>query len=195
MGIVRARVTGHRKLHIHNTLENFADFTKGVIEDKIKKNKRDGIGFDYMTLGIMLAFDFEAKTNFMGARYVKPWNESQKWKAKLKLVFKTLSMTVDWNRPPYTSLVKMKTFRDTIAHGKPVDEHVDYEVTDEEVNIRKTFNLKQAWEDMVTHDEIMQAYDDTEIVWKEMVEKSGIDINDLLDQAEFAVDIRERLSK
>jgi hypothetical protein len=37
---------------------------------------------------------------------------------------------------------------------------VDYEVTDEENNIRKTFNLKQAWEDMVTHDEIMQAYGD-----------------------------------
>jgi predicted transcriptional regulator len=63
MGIVKARVTGHRKLHIHNTLENFADFTKGVIEDKIKNNQRDGIGFDYMTLGIMLAFDFEAKVN------------------------------------------------------------------------------------------------------------------------------------
>jgi hypothetical protein len=185
MGVVRARVTGHRKLHIHNTLENFADFTKGVIEDKIKRNERDGIGFDYMTLGIMLAFDFEAKMNFMGKRYVKPWNEFQKWKAKLKLVFQTLHMTVDWNKRPYTSLVKMKTFRDTIAHGKPVDEPVDYETTDEEANIRKTLNLRQAWEEMVTHDEIMQACDDTEIVWKEMVEKSGIDINDLLDQAEL----------
>ena len=72
---------------------------------------------------------------------------------------------------------------------------MDYETTDEEANIRKTFNLREAWEEMVTHDEIMQAYDDTEIVWKEMVEKSGIDINDLLDQAEFAIEIRERLSK
>ncbi|MBR1216204.1 hypothetical protein [Bradyrhizobium sp. JYMT SZCCT0180] len=195
MGIVKARVTGHRKLHIHNTLENFAGFTKGVIEDKIKRNERDGIGFDYMTLGIMLAFDFEAKVNFMGVRYVKPWNENQRWKDKLKLVFKTLGMSVNWNKRPYTSLVKMKTFRDTIAHGKPVDESVDYETTDEEANIKKTFNLKQAWEDMVTHDEIMQAYDDTEVVWKEMYEKSGIDVNELLDQAEFAIEIRERLSK
>ena len=69
---------------------------------------------------------------------------------------------------------------------------MDYETTDEEANIRKTFNLREAWEEMVTHDEIMQAYDDTEIVWKEMVEKSGIDINDLLDQAEFAIEIRIR---
>src|ERR1700684_355005 len=107
MGIVKARVTGHRKLHIHNTLENFADFTKGVIEEKIRKNERDGIGFDYMTLGIMLAFDFEAKVNFMGAEYAKPWNEFQKWKPKLKLVFKTLGMTVDWNKRRYTSLVNM----------------------------------------------------------------------------------------
>lgn len=148
-----------------------------------------------MTLGIMLAFDFEAKVNFMGVRYAKPWNEFQKWKPKLKLVFKTLGMTVDWNKRPYTSLVNMKTFRDTIAHGKPVDEPVDYEVTDDEENIRKTFNLRQAWEQMVTHGEIMQAYDDTEIVWKEMVEKSGIDIFELQDQAEFVIEIKQRLSK
>jgi hypothetical protein len=99
------------------------------------------------------------------------------------------------NKRPYKSLEKMKTFRDTIAHGKPVDEPVDYEVTDEEANIRKTFNLKQAWEEMVTHDEIMQAYEDKEIVWMEMVEKSGIEISELSDQAEFAIDIRERFSK
>jgi hypothetical protein len=37
MGRVRARVTGQRKLQIHNTLENFADFTKGVIEGKIAR--------------------------------------------------------------------------------------------------------------------------------------------------------------
>jgi hypothetical protein len=48
---------------------------------------------------------------------------------------------------------------------------------------------------MVTHDEIMQAYEDKEIVWKEMVEKSGIEISELLDQAEFAIYIRERFSK
>ena len=48
---------------------------------------------------------------------------------------------------------------------------------------------------MVTHDEIMQAYEDTEIVWKEMVKKSGIEISELLDQAEFVIDIRERFSK
>jgi hypothetical protein len=148
-----------------------------------------------MTLGIILAFDFEAKVNFMGAKYVKPWNEFQKWKPKLKLVFKTLGMTVDWSRRPYTSLEKMKTFRDTIAHGKPVHEPVDYEITDEEANIRKTFNLKQAWEDMVTHDEIMQANEDNEIVWKDMVEKSGIEISELSDQAEFAIEIRERFSR
>ncbi|WP_316226956.1 hypothetical protein [Bradyrhizobium sp. SZCCHNS3052] len=195
MGMVRARVTGRRKLHIHNTLESFAYFTKGVVEEKIKNNERDGIGFDYMTLGIMLAFEFEAKVNFMGARYVKPWNEFQKWKPKLKLVFKTLGMAVDWNKRPYTSLVKMKTFRDTIAHGKPVDESVDYEVTDTEENIRKSFNLKQAWEQLVTHDEIMQAYDDTEEVWKEMVAKSGISAFELLDQTEYAIQIKQRLSK
>jgi hypothetical protein len=45
MAGIRARVTGHRKLYIHNTLENAAHFIKSVIEEKIETDKRDGIGF------------------------------------------------------------------------------------------------------------------------------------------------------
>lgn len=116
MAKVKARVTGHRKLYIHNALENAAFFTKQTIEKKLKDGIRDGIAFDYMNLGIMLAFDFEAKLNFMGARYVKPWEEKQRWKCKANRVFKAIGVAKDWGKRPYSSLNKIKTFRDTIAH-------------------------------------------------------------------------------
>lgn len=194
MAKVRARVTGHRKRYIHNTLENATHFIKGVIENKVKEDKRGGLGFDYMICAVMLAFDFEAKLNFMGARYVKPWNERMRWKAKANHVFKVIGIEPDWTKRPYASLEKMKIFRDTIAHGKPLDENLDYEVIDEEDKIKASLNLRQAWEGMVTHEEVMQSYDDTEQVWKDMIEKSQIDIHELLDQVDVSVKILERMS-
>jgi hypothetical protein len=129
----------------------------------------------------------------MGARFSKPWNEFQKWKPKAKLVFKALGMKPDWNKRLYRSLVKMKTFRDTIAHGKPVEDDLDYEATDTMEEIRKGFNLRQPWEDMCTHDEIMQAYEDTDVIWKEMLTHSKLEPLDHTDQAEFGAEILERL--
>jgi hypothetical protein len=193
MAKVKARVTGHRKLHIHNTLEGAAHFIKGVIERKIKEGKRDGIGFDYMSCAVMLAFSFEARLNFMGTKYAKPWNEWMRWKAKANHVFKAIGIEPNWTKRPYTSLEKMKVFRDTVAHGKPLEESLNYEVTGEEDEIRAALNLRQAWEAMVTHEEVMQAYDDTEEVWHDMIVKSQIDVHELLDQAEFSIEILQRL--
>jgi hypothetical protein len=146
-----------------------------------------------MNLGIMLAFDFEAKLNFMGARYVKPREEKQRWKCKANRVFKAIGVARDWGKRPYSSLNKMKTFRDTIAHGKPLEEDIDYEATGEIEELRKGLNLTQPWEPMATREEIMQAYEDPDKVWKEMIEKSGIDVLDTTDQAELAIEVKERL--
>lgn len=189
MAKVKARVTGHRKLYIHNTLEGAAHFTKGVIEAKLQEVKRDGLGFDYMTCAMMLAFSFEARLNFMGARYAQPWNEWMRWKAKANHVFKAIGIEPDWTKRPYTSLEKMKVLRDTIAHGKPLEEDLDYLVTGEQEEIRASVNLRQAWEAMVTHEEVMQSYDDTEQVWQDMIVKSQIGVHELIDQAEYAIEI------
>ena len=192
MAKVRARVTGHRKLYIHNTLENAASFMKETIERKIKEGNRDGIAFDYINLGVMLAFDFEAKLNFMGVRFVRPWEEKQRWKCKANRVLKSLGIVRDWGKRPYSSLNRMKSFRDNIAHGKPLEEDLDYEATGELEELRKGLNLQQPWEKMVTHEEIMQAYEDTDKVWKDMIEKSGIDVNETLDQGELGIEVLQR---
>jgi len=73
-------VQGHRKLYIHNNLDQGADNAKSDIERKLAEGNREGIGFDYMTCGVMLAFTFEAQVNFMGKRFLNPWYEKQRWK-------------------------------------------------------------------------------------------------------------------
>jgi hypothetical protein len=132
----------------------------------------------------MQAISFEAKMNFMGARYVKPWNESMRWKQKANSVLKAIGIDPRWSERPYASLERMKKFRDMLAHGKPVEEDVDYEFLGEESEMQKGF-LKRAWETLIDHAEVMQCYEDTENVWKDMIIKSKIDPNDLLDQGEF----------
>jgi hypothetical protein len=51
----------------------------------------------------------------------------------------------------------MKDFRDTVAHGKPLEEDVDNEGTGEEDQIRASLILRQAWERMFMHEEVMQS--------------------------------------
>ncbi|WOH78208.1 hypothetical protein RX327_19750 [Bradyrhizobium sp. BEA-2-5] len=177
---------GHRRLYIHNTLDQGAFNAKSAIEKKLLEGNRDGIGFDYMSCGLMLAFTFEAQVNFFGNRILKPWNHYQRWKGKVERVFEVLSIEFDWSKRPFVSLWKMKTFRDTIAHGKAFEQDLNEDVEGASIDeVRKAFNLKQAWESMMTHDEIMQAYDDTNEIWKLMIEKSGIEITETIDQVDI----------
>jgi hypothetical protein len=181
--MAKFHVHGHRKLYIHNTLDQGADNAKSDIEKKLAEGNREGIGFDYMTCGLMLAFTFEAQINFMGKRFLSPWHEMQRWKAKAERVFKALTIDYDWKKRPFLSLEKMKTFRDTIAHGKPFEQNLDEVVEAASVEeAQKMFNFTQAWESMMTHEEIMQAYDDTDEAWKLMLQKSGLDVMETLDE-------------
>lgn len=181
--MAKFHVQGHRKLYIHNVLDQGADNAKTDIEKKLAAGDRTGIGFDYMTCGLMLAFTFEAQLNFMGQRFVKPWHEFERWKGKAEKVFKALSIDCDWSKRPFLSLERMKTFRDTIAHGKPFEQNMDEEVEAGSVEeVRKMYNFTQAWETMMTHDQIMEAYNDTDEAWKLMFQKSGLNVLETLDE-------------
>src|SRR3954469_10790718 len=97
-------VQGHRKLYIHNTLDQGAFNAKTIIEKKLASGDRAGIGYDYMLCGLMLAFTFEAQVNFMGHRFLKPWDYFQRWKGKVNRVFDGLSIEHDWTKRPFVSL-------------------------------------------------------------------------------------------
>jgi hypothetical protein len=181
-------VQGHRRLYIHNALDQGAFNAKSAIDKKLAEGTRDGIGFDYMSCGLMLAFTFEAQVNFMGNRFLKPWNYYQRWKGKVNRVFDALAIEYDWSKRPFLSLWKMKVFRDTIAHGKVFEQDLNEEVEGANVDeVRKRFSLTQAWEAMMTHEEIMQAYDDTDAIWKLMIEKSGLQITETIDQVNINI--------
>ena len=84
MDRIRARHKGTKNIYVHNDLSNAAYHFKRVIEAKIAADDRKGITFDYLACRIMLAFTLEAMINFIGQKLIKPWDELQPTKAKLK---------------------------------------------------------------------------------------------------------------
>ena len=98
MDRIRARHKGTKNIYVHNDLSNAAYHFKRVIEAKIAADDRKGITFDYLACMIMLAFTLEAMINFIGQKLIKPWDELQPTKAKLKSVLKHIGLKPDWNK-------------------------------------------------------------------------------------------------
>jgi hypothetical protein len=56
----------------------------------------------------------------------------------------------------------------------------------------KKIDLSGGWEQLCSPDMISHAHDDLEQVWHDMIQKSGIDIMDLMTSGEGAVIIGEK---
>jgi hypothetical protein len=86
----------------------------------------------------------------------------------------------DFSVRPYSSVVKLKEFRDTLAHGKP-----EHKVFDEEVVVTveelEAMGIQPAdWETNVDQGFLQEAYGDVEQIWKELLAKSGLTVFDTL---------------
>jgi hypothetical protein len=140
--IVKARVQTDKKLYIHNDLSQGATYFSDNIQDKLKNGSRDAIAFDDMACALMVAFAFEANLNFMGNYLLKvgkisSWDERSKYSKKLQKVFDALGIKVEEDKRPLSSMARMKTLRDTLAHGKPVEFKADDEQEGTQEELRK----------------------------------------------------------
>ena len=73
----------------------------------------------------LLAFGVEARFNFLGAKRIADWTERAPAIEKIKKVSAHLGVELDFKVRPYLSLAKLKEFRDTLAHGQPVEKEID----------------------------------------------------------------------
>ena len=113
------KVQQTKRISIHNDLDNAAFYFTEIVKKKVEDDIRDGLTFDCMAAGTMLAFSFEAYLNFMGDRLVGLWNERDEYYKKIDKVFQKLKIAPDWSKRPFSSISAMKRLRDTLAHGKP----------------------------------------------------------------------------
>jgi hypothetical protein len=196
---IAARVQTTKKVYIHNDLSQGATYFSDIIREKLKNGSRDGIMFDGMACALMVAFAFEANLNFMGSYLLKTgklieWNEMQSFSKKLNKVFGALGIPVDLEKRPLSSMQKMKSLRDTLAHGKPVEVERDEEVEGTEEELKRGVSLAADWEKDCSSDSVLEALADMDDLWKLMIQKSGISVLDTMSQGEASVTLVKQVA-
>ncbi len=180
MAKLRVRLKAHRHIYIHNDIGNAAFYFKNRVDERAAKGDREGIGLEIMASLTLLAFEVEARLNFLGAKLIQGWNEHVPANVKVKKVCRHLGIAPDFSARPYSSVSKLKAFRDTLAHGKPEDKSFDEELVATAEELEAMGILHADWESYIDQAFLQEAYDDVEQIWKEMLAKSGLTVFDTL---------------
>lgn len=150
------------------------------MDKRIAEDDREGVGHEIIAGLILLAFEAEARFNFLGAKLIVDWTERRSTIEKVKRVCKHLGAAPDFLVRPYSSVAKLKKFRDTLAHGKPEYYFFEEEVVATAEELKAMGILSPDWEAYIDPDFFHEAYDDVEQIWKELLTKSGLNEFDTL---------------
>jgi hypothetical protein len=174
--------------NIHAHIENAAMWFTDIVKQKVKDQDEAGMTFTCMAAGTMLAFSFEAYLNAIGSRKLVLWNEWDDYHRKIDKVFQHLKITPDWGKRPYSSVSAMKRLRNFLAHGKPEQVETTMTFIDKADGQKgKAIDMTAEWQQLCTPEMITNAYDDHSEVWKDMYQRSGINVMDLTPNAQGSV--------
>lgn len=177
---IKVHFKAHRHINIHNDISNAAFYFKNRVDERIAKDDREGVGLEIMAGLTLLAFEVEARFNFLGAKLIANWNERTPAKDKVEKVCAHLGVALDFSMRPYSSVAKLKDFRDTLAHGKPEERVFDEEVVATAEEIDAMGFARGAWEAYIDQAFFHEAYGDVEQIWKELLAKSKLTVFDTL---------------
>lgn len=195
MGLVRVRHKGHKNIYVHNDLSNGAHHFVERIKERIAHDDRKGIAFDCMACLTLLAFAFEARINFLGFKRIKGWKERKPFNDKVDEVLGNLTLKPDWNSRPYSSISALKSFRDSIAHGKPVELEFDEEIIGKPEEIDRKIDLDGEWIRYCTADAVFAIYTDFDTIWKELLAASGLKVFETITHGSGGLTVLEVLAE
>ncbi len=66
MGKIKVRLKAHRRIYIHNDIGNAVFYFKKRVDERVAKDDREGVGLEIIAGLTLLAFEVEAKFNFLG---------------------------------------------------------------------------------------------------------------------------------
>jgi len=121
------------------------------VSERLAKDDREGVGLEIIAGLTLLAFEVEARFNFLGAKLISNWEERKPAILKVKRVCKRLGVAPDFSVRPYRSVEKLKDFRDTLAHGKPEEKVFDEEVVATAEDLATMGILRADWEAYIDH--------------------------------------------
>lgn len=191
----RIRRQLRKNIYIHNDLSNAAFHFKKSVDSRLKEENREGIAFEVMACLSMLAFSFEARVNFLGSKlFQEEWKERQAFHNKLGQVLNELKLDLSEDKRPYTSIEKLKTFRDSIAHGKPSLIEVDEVVEVGEDELEDVVDLSAGWEDFCSEAVMYEIYDDVKEIWQLMLSKSGLELFETITHGSGGITLIEKIT-
>jgi len=129
---------------------------------------------------LMLAFTFEARINFLGLKLISNWKEKQPFNDKVEEVLKRLCLAPDRTTRPWNAIARLKAFRDNLAHGKPDETEFDEVIYVPNGTVEGPIKLNAEWLKYCDHDSVFNTYDDIDAIWKQLLEKSGIEVFETL---------------
>lgn len=97
----------------------------------LAKQSQDGQLYTCVSALVLSAFMLEAYFNHLGRLQHENWDDIERKYPKLKkfkMFARNAKLKVDMSKRPYSSLVRLFAFRDTLAHGKTVTEQIDLEI-------------------------------------------------------------------
>jgi hypothetical protein len=188
---LRVQKTAKKSVHIHNDISNTAHHLKARIEEMEATGDRQGIALEITACLVMLAFTFESRLNFIGEQKVVDFKERRVLDKKVEIVLKALGLEPDFSVRPYSSIKELKSFRDTIAHGKPDTIEVDETVDFQPGSNYDDFDLRGDWEAFLTIDFMRQCSDDIDQIWSEWVATAEIELHQTLTYGEYSISLIE----
>lgn len=187
MNEVKAMATVNKKIYIHNDLDTAAFYFKERIEKRAAKNDRVGIGHEMLACLVLLAFTVEAQFNFLGYKLVKDWNERDDALSKVHTVLKQLSADNDLSKAPYKTIKELKNLRDMLAHGKPKELEWKGEVEPTKEEIDALIKPSADYEAFLKEAFVVEAHDNVDTIWKDLLKKSKIDPSDTLTRGNIVL--------
>lgn len=189
--LMKGKAVETAKVRIHNDVANAAFYFKNIIANK-RQNGGGGIVLDCMACATMLAFTWEAYLNYFGEELVDEWNEREALEDKEEIVLGELGIDADWGRQPYSSVRALTKVRNWLAHGKPFEKTITkIVVKGVEKVIRRNIDLSGKWQSLCTPEIVLRAHDDLDIIFRQMLEASGIGIMETLTSGDGNISFDE----
>lgn len=188
---LRVQKTAKKHIHIHNDISNTAHHLKNRIEEMEAAGNKLGMALDLTACLVMLALTFESRLNFIGEQKVVDFKERRVFDKKVEIVLKTLGLEPDFSVRPYSSIKELKSFRDTIAHGKPGTIEIDETVDFQPGTNYDYFDVRGEWEAFLTIDFMRQCSDDIDQIWSEWVATAEIEVHQTQTYGEYSISLIE----
>lgn len=192
---IKVKLKEHKHLYIHNDLANAAYYFKGRLEERQKNNDHEGVSLEMMACLTMIAFTIEARINFLGWKLIENWDERSPYLKKVEAVVGHLGLTYDDKIRPYKTIRELKDFRDTLAHGKPIELFNEQEIITTQDELEKRGYLTADWQKLLRPDFIKDAYDDMNGIWNDLLKRAKLEVFDTLSGGGSSVTFIEHVDE